>query len=180
MAVIAWYWDLIGSWELMDYSRHGQLASRELRPKAEWVVTVAACPWMTDSHPQMFHNFPESHHQLGSKCSNTQAIFTPQLKLCPADIFCLSSHPPSSHQNLCWDRAWDLREDGSFKIHCSWRRNKGLACGTAWDHIYLRSFQMKTSICTYCISPPNLITFLSCCKSACLSASLLLEPGRNW
>lgn len=52
-----------------------------------------------------------------------------------------------------------------------------------WNRVrshLLRSFQMKTSICTYCISPPNLITFLSRCKSAFLSASLLLKPGWNW
>lgn len=47
-------------------------------------------------------------------------------------------------------------------------------------HIYLRSFQAKTSISPYCISPPNLITLLSRCKSASPSASVLLKPGRNW
>lgn len=46
--------------------------------------------------------------------------------------------------------------------------------------IYLRSFQAKTSISAYCISPPNLITLLSRRKSASPSASRLLKPGRNW
>lgn len=47
-------------------------------------------------------------------------------------------------------------------------------------HIYLTSLQMKTSIWTYGIQAQNLITFFYSCKSAFLSATLLLKPVLNW
>lgn len=95
----------------------------------------------------------------------------------------LSSLPGS----LCWGWGGGILDTNSLSedyystgaLHCSWRNNR-FGWGAGWDHIYLRSFQMKTSICTYCIAPPNLITFLFCCKSAFPSANLLLKPGWNW
>lgn len=82
----------LGGWVCSDRnllcskSRNG-----ECRPEVGQAITTSGSH---ASHPKTsIHNLSDNH-QLGSKCSNTQAIFTPKLKLCPADIFCLSSHHP--------------------------------------------------------------------------------------
>lgn len=77
---------------LCSKSRNG-----ELGPEVGQAITTSGSH---ASHPKgSIHNLPE-HHQLGSKCSSTQVIFTPKLKLCPADIFCLSSHHLQSPEPL--------------------------------------------------------------------------------
>ena len=127
--------------------------------------------------------------QKGVNTAHTYTLSEASIKPClPNWLFMLLPSLLSIHQGHSagpgmgqyWIQTLPLRTTIPVGPHRCSRRNNRFGWGAGWDHIYLRSFQMKTSICTYCISPPNLITFLSCCKSAFPSANLLLKPGWNW